>query len=883
MARQRADRFSSRRYMPTLSPRRIAAGASRVNRQRASWLTLAVVFGLAAMSAGHARAEPAFRTADASVTIARFTKTACLDCHAGAAAEAGLDLESLLAAGAAAKAFDAPALARWERVFERVERGEMPPAEADQPSPEHRREFLAALATDLADRSRAIQQAEGRTALRRLNRVEYEHTLRDLLSLPALTVRDLVPEDASTAGFDTVASGLGSSAVHLVRYQEAAERALQAAVPERPIDPLHWSATGAEMFGRNSRQFETWQCWLVDDGIAMPSRLWAPYLTVATPPAPADGRYRVRVLGNAINTDGRPLPVSFSIAPIESGDFENVLAWRDLPADAPKTIEVDLVLRRGQRVDVLGWTLPTRDIVKWKTEQRSAAAQRFPAVVVRRLEIDGPVDTWPPASYRTLFGDLPLAPRSLAKAIAAGTPLPPVNETRDAAAWAADPLVPVPIDARADAERLIRRFLPQVFRRPVPESLTAAYVAEARASLAAGLPFHDAMRDTYRSVLCSPHFLFFAERPGKLDGPALASRLAFFLWRGPPDERLMAAATAGTLATPPGLRTQVERMLDDPRIERFITDFTGQWLDLRKIDATTPDAKIYHEFDDVLQRSAVRETELFFAELLRCDGSVLDVVHSRWAMLNERLARHYDLFLEPAKGHEPPENRTPLVLGGELRRTTLPLHSHRGGVITHASVLKVTADGTRTSPVVRGAWICSRILGIEPPAPPKNVPKIEPDIRGATTIREQLARHRSDASCASCHRLIDPPGFALETYDVIGGWRDFYRTSAKPGHNAWLANYGRWIPRGPDVEQGDRMPDGRTFTDIDDYKRMVLEDPEAIVRNIVGKLVTFSTGAPVQFADRTEIDTIVAGVGQQDYGLRSLVHAIVQSRMFQEK
>jgi hypothetical protein len=869
--------------MPAVSPTGIAAGARRANRQRASWLTFAVVFGLAAIRVHHARAETLARGADAAVTVARFTKVACLDCHAGAAAEAGLDLESLLAAHADAKASDASKLARWERVFERVERGDMPPVDAQQPSAEERRAFLAALATDLAARSRAFQEAEGRTALRRLNRVEYENTLRDLLSLPALAVRDILPEDASTAGFDTVASGLGSSAVHLVRYQEAADRALQAAVPGRPIEPLHWSATGSEMFARNAKAFQTWQCWLVDDGLAIPSRLWAPYTTVATPPAPADGRYRVRVLGDAINTDGRPLPVSFSIAPTESGDFENVLAWRDLPAGVPTTVEVDLVLRHGQRVDVLGWTLPTRDIVKMKTKEQSAEAQRFPAIVVRRLEIDGPVDSWPPASYRTLFGDLPLAPKSIAKAAAAKTPFPAVHEKRNAAAWAADPLVPVPIDTRADAERLIRRFLPQAFRRPVPESLAAAYVTEARDALAAGLPFHDAMLETYRSVLCSPHFLFFTERPGKLDASALASRLAFFLWRGPPDDRLMAAATLGTLATPQGLRTQVERMLDDPRTGRFVADFTGQWLDLRKIDATSPDAKIYHEFDDVLQQSAIRETELFFEELLRCDGSVLDVVHSRWTMLNERLAKHYDLFLEPAVAHEPPEKRTPLVLGGELRRTTLPPGSHRGGVITHASVLKVTADGTHTSPVIRGAWVCSRILGIEPPAPPKNVPTLEPDIRGATTIHEQLARHRSDASCASCHRLIDPPGFALETYDVIGGWRDFYRTSAKPGHNSWLANYGRWVPRGPDVKQGDRMPDGRTFTDIDDYKRMVLEDPDAIARNLAVKLVTFATGAPEQFADRAEINGIVSSIVPQGYGLRSLVHAIVQSRMFQEK
>jgi hypothetical protein len=847
---------------------------------RPTTIRFRLVICLAAMTLSGAAEERAMAEADDAGAIVRFVKSSCMDCHDGPAAEAGLDMEPLLAALGRPQPFDSDAMSRWERAFERVERGEMPPADAEQPAADSRRGFLAALAEDLAARSRAVQIAEGRTALRRLNRVEYENTLRDLLGLPALSVQDLLPDEASTAGFDTVAVGLGTSAMHLVGYQEAAERALRAAVPDRPFATLRWSASGRAIFEQQAKAYTNWRCWLVEDGLAVPSRLRPPYITVATPAAPADGCYRVRVLGNVINTEGKPLPVSFSIAREGSGDSETVLTWRDLPADEPKTIEVDLVLRKGQRVDVLGWTLPDYGTVMGKTQDRSADALGLPALVVRRLEIEGPLDTWPPASYRTLFGDLPLAPASVAKAIAAGAAPPNVNERRHDQEWQADPLVPVPIDAKADATRLLRRFLPRAFRRPVPEPLTAAYVADAHAAIAAGLPFHDAMRETYRSVLCSPHFLLFTERPGRLDGHAVAARLAYFLWRGPPDDQLTAA---GELATASGLRSQVERMLADPRAGRFVEDFTGQWLDLRKIDATAPDAKLYREFDSVLQMSAVQETQLFLAELLRCDGSVLDVVDSRWTMLNERLARHYDLFLEFPNGLKSPEKRTPLVIGGELRRTTLPPDSRRGGVLTHASVLKVTADGTRTSPVVRGAWVCSRILGIEPPAPPANVPKIEPDIRGATTIREQLARHRSDASCAACHRLIDPAGFALETYDAIGGWREFYRTSAKPGHNAWLANYGRWVPRGPDVEQGDRMPDGRPFADIDDYKRLLLEDPDAIVRNLATKLVTFATGAPIQFADRDEIQAIVVGVKSQGYGLRSLVHAVVQSPMFQEK
>jgi hypothetical protein len=205
-------------------------------------------------------------------------------------------------------------------------------------------------------------------------------------------------------------------------------------------------------------------------------------------------------------------------------------------------------------------------------------------------------------------------------------------------------------------------------------------------------------------------------------------------------------------------------------------------------------------------------------------------------------------------------------------------------VITHASVLKITADGARTSPIIRGKWMCERILGIKPPPPPPGVPGIEPDIRGAVSIRQQLEKHRSTEACYSCHTLIDPPGFALESYDVIGGWRDFYRASVSTGKTAPLANYpNRFVNRGPNVEIGDKMPDGRPFADIEEYKKLVLTNPEAIARNLATRLLSFATGADIQFADREVVNQIVARAAAKNYGLRTLIHEVVQSRPFLNK
>jgi hypothetical protein len=332
-----------------------------------------------------------------------------------------------------------------------------------------------------------------------------------------------------------------------------------------------------------------------------------------------------------------------------------------------------------------------------------------------------------------------------------------------------------------------------------------------------------------------------------------------------PDEELFQLAAANRLHEPDVLREQVERLLRNPKAKAFSTNFTGQWLSLRAIDATLPDGTLYPEYDDILKTSMLKETSMFFDEVLKNDLPLTHFVSSDFSFLNARLAKHYGI---------------PGIEGMEMRKVTLPSGSHRGGVLTMGSVLKVTANGTTTSPIIRGSWVLERILGTPPPKPPLDVEAIEPDIRGATTIREQLAKHRNVESCASCHRKIDPPGFALESFDVIGGWREYYRATGEPREvNGRRVRF--W--NGPAVDPADALPDGRSFRDIDEYKKLILEDKDQLARNLAEKLLAYGTGAVPNYADKPQIETIVNRLRDKNYGFKALIHEIVQSPLFQSK
>ncbi len=785
----------------------------------------------------------------------------CAHCHGADTQQARLRLDTLTTD------LNDPAVARrWEKVFDKLAAGEMPPKSAEQPPAELLTAVKKQLREELHQASLRRQREEGRVVVRRLNGTEYENTLHDLLGIN-VPLRELLPEDSSTAGFDNVSAGLDLSATHFLRYQEAAARAVAAVLPVHPPIPFSDTRTGLDMtkkgpnfnegLGRNSK--------LIGDSLVFYSKL-PRYGLCATAAVPSAGRYRVTLKAGAVGTDEKPIPVGLMDV-MQSGREGPVLREVvDIPHGEPRELvfECNLVSRQQFVVNLL---------TVWDIRRFRKPLDEYtgPGLRVDWMKIEGPLDPFLPPRYATLFDGVPLKARSVVKAEATGGRVPTINPNRTVQQWESDPLIPASDKPQVDAERLIRSFLPRAFRRPVTEAEQQHFVKATIRKLEQGHGFYEALQYGYQLILSSPSFLFLldASEP-QLDDFALAARLSYFLWSTGPDAELLEIAKKRELRQPQVLHAQVERMLNSPLAQRFTKNFTGQWLDLRKIDFTIPDPVLYSDFDPLLLWSMPRETELFFDEILRRDLSLLNFVDSDWSMLNERLATLYGI---------------PGVQGSELKRTPLPPAARRGGLMTQASVLKVTADGTRTSPVLRGTWVLDRIVGKPPAPPPPDVPAIEPDIRGATTIRQQLDKHRNVAACATCHNHIDPPGFALETFDPIGNWRDFYRVTTRT--NAGLVNLpygsGRPIYRGPDVELGGQTPDGKAFQDITDYKRLLLEDKDQLARNLVRKMIVYSTGGEIQFADREVVEQIVEKLRTKNYGFRTLIHEVVQSRVFTTK
>lgn len=790
----------------------------------------------------------------------------CIECHGPDVQKGKLRLDGEVS------------MKTWIKLHDRIAAREMPPKKAEQPPQALRDESLKILRESLHAASLEKQHTQGRVPIRRLNGTEYENTVRELTGT-RVKLKDLLPADNSAGGFDNVSAVLDLSSTHLLLYQEAAEKAISSVIPVHPHLPLKDRRTGRQIAdtGSNFKQTLTRSCFLKGDALVVYSKL-PRYGLVCTPGVQGAGRYKVRMSASAVGAANVPVPVAYCT--IDRGREPPVVRdVVDFPPGDPRVIETEIDLEAGEAFVLqlqLNWDI--------RATKKPIEDHTGPGFLIEWLEIEGPVDEFPSQAYRTLFGDAELMPRSAAKAKAEGKKPQDWSKRQNIYQWLNDPLEPISAAPKEDAEKLLRAFIPRAFRRPVDENTLKHYIGKVHARLDAGESFVNAMTYGYKSVLTSPPFLFFSESPGELDRLALANRLAYFLTSLPPDAELLAA----DVTKPEVLRQQTERLLQSPRARGFTENFTGQWLELRKIDATIPDPNLYGDFDGMLLWSMPEETRRFFDDVLQNDRSVLEFVDSSWTLVNRRLAEHYGLA-EAFESAKPQPSSTPVLAStvpqSEFRRVNLPAGSHRGGVMTQGSILKVTADGTTTSPVLRGKWVLEHMIGKPPPPPPPAVPAIQPDIRGATTIREQLAKHRSIESCNSCHQFIDPPGFALESFDPIGGYRDFYRASAKtkagivhlPGYS------GRPVYRGPDVEKGGVTHDGKTFTTVEDYKRLLLDDPDQIARSLASKLLTYATGAEPQFADREVIEQIVTQVKTKNYGFRTLVHEIVQSRPFKHK
>lgn len=763
--------------------------------------------------------------------VVPFFKEHCFECHDEDLAKGDLRLDELKSAFESRSTFG-----RWVKIHDKISREEMPPPDKPRPTKEARAEVVDRIATGLRDAEKARRKVEGRARLRRLSRAEYENTVQDILAVNADLAGHL-PEDPIVSGFDKAGASLNLSSMLLERYMEAADIALDAAIVHGP-QPARVQRRFSYLNDKAAKYPNIYL--LKPDAVVFFASGYSP-TQLEQFRAPSAGSYRFRISAYAWQSRK---PVVYRVFSGDVANRENeVLLVDHFEANLePGVSEFVTWLDEGESILIVPYGTGHDFRRIHATEYKGAG------LAVQWVEVEGPLhDRWPPESHRRLFGALPETDLDRRSS----------GSQKDEARF------------EANARGLIDRFLPSAFRRPVADKDSAFFLELYRARRTAGDSFEQAMRTIYRTALCSPEVLLLPEEAGPLDEFAVASRLSYFLWNSPPDARLRGLAGAGELRSPETLRAEVERLLDHPRSRGFVRDFLGQWLELRDIDSTTPDDKLYPEFDKLLQISMTRETELFFEELLKGDLSLLNCVDSDFSMLNERLANHYGIAG---------------VEGLGFRRVPLPKGSHRGGLMTHASVLKVTANGTTTSPVLRGVWALERLLGETLDPPPSNVPALEPDIRGAANVRQQVARHRELKACARCHDRIDPVGFALENFDVIGGWRERYRSVEQGEAVAVVVRGEKAVYRlGPAVESADVTADGRRFANIDEFKAVVLENPDKVAANLAGWLMTYATGEGISFSDRAAIERIVAKTKERNYGLRSLVHEIVQSDRFLNK
>lgn len=879
-----------------------------------------------------------------SPRITSFIEKHCADCHDDLTLEANLDLVNL-----EFNPDDVDNFSIWVQVHDRVKAGEMPPEKRDRPDPTDLEPFVNDLSESLTGFEQAVIAANGRAMKRRLNRYEYENTLRDLLDVPWIQIKDQLPEDGEKHRYNKIGEALDVSHVQLARYMSVADHALRQAMS---AELERAESTTQRYYARD--EFSLTASFRPRENSTLPDRHSFPVLDSQAQPevragrapltgpetrereavgkvssifsdaggyrwsqfrAPVAGQYRLRFKGYSIWVSGGGISRWFFEGfGDEKAPLYYLPLWhrpnvdeiwpgrRDEPIGVyasssgqnrpigefdfkpePTVHEIEVLLAAGEGIRTDGMRL-FRTRVNGSDEQYVnplAQADGMPGYAIQWMEAEGPLDGESHRiGYRRIFGDLPMERLDDGEAGVVLEVVEPVSTDgpRGRFRWRGrsslrDVRVEVLTESpREDAERLLRNFLNRAYRRPVTEPEVRLFLDLFQSQFDQGFGFAKSMVSTYTAVLSSPGFLFVDEAPGWLDDNALAARLSYFLWNSEPDDTLRALAARGELRRPEVLRAQTERLLNDEKSRRFVEAFTDYWLDLRKLDDTSPSTTLYndYELDDPLKLAALEETRLFVEELLRSNLPATDIVNSDFTYLNERLAEHYDV---------------PGVHGAKMRRVTLPSDSVRGGLMTQASVLKVTANGTTTSPVLRGHWITERILGYQTPPPPP-VPAVEPDIRGAVTIRQQLEKHRADPSCASCHNRMDPPGFALESFDVMGGWRDRYRAvkeDAAPEEGIGLDGQAFAFYYGLPVDCAGELPDGRSFDDVREFKRLLLEDPLPVARNFARQLTVYATGAPVGFSDRAQIEEILQRTRDGGYPVRSLVHELVQSELFLKK
>lgn len=755
----------------------------------------------------------------------------------------------------------------FQDILDQLNLAEMPPEDARQPSPPARRRVVDWFDQQLKVYHESRKGSAGQTLLRRLNAREYLNTVRDLLKLN-VTMFDPTkkfPRDQTTEQLDNVGETLVTSGHLLARYLDAAELVIGKALgPTKRPEKQKWAFRDGfhqqpeiDQVHRKTNQFSHLTLYDVV-GADKHEGAYAP-IHAFSDGVPHDGFYKIRFQAEAVNrlhpydaeflgidsseplrlgivagdqTVGSlhlPQPIEPLLAEVE---LEDAMQWYTVRVWLDAGYTPRFTFRNGL-MDVRNlWSKLIRKYPDQFPEGsgKGIVSARFnaikfgklPQIHINEIEIEGPIyDTWPTPSQRVLLGDIEDDWSSMEDVVAS---------------WDENTL-----------RGRIEHFAALAYRRPARKEEIDRILNVARVRRDRGRTALQAYGEALQAVLCSPHFLYL-EEPGdrKLSPHALASRLSYFLWASMPDAELIRIASDGDLSDEQVLRSQVSRMLDDPRSDALVEGFLGSWLGMRELGATPPDRgkfrSFYHYDLDAAMR---RETFLFTRHVLHQNLGVKHFLDSDFTFVNNALAKHYEI-------------QTPV--GHAFEKVALR-DRRRGGLLGQASVLTLTANGIDTSPVVRGVWLLENLLGTPPSPPPPDVEPLDPDVRGATTIREQLEKHRSVSSCADCHRKIDPLGFALENFDPIGGWRE---TDG----------------RGKRIDASGQLSAEKTFQDITELKDVLLQQTDVVASAVAKKMLAYAIGRQVGPLDRPALDKILSNTAD-NYGLRDLVVEVVLSEPFQ--
>ncbi|MBA2113312.1 DUF1592 domain-containing protein [Bremerella alba] len=755
-----------------------------------------VLYLLCSLTASHALGAKRAEMAESfNATVVPFMKSYCIDCHSGDAPEAGFDLEKFRSW----EEVTTTGRKKWSSVLDMLVTGSMPPKDYDQPGGEELQGVLTWVQDALSTVDCDGPVNPGRETIRRLNRVEYQNTIRDLVGIDYKATESF-PADDVGYGFDNIGDVLSTSPLLFEKFYEAADEIASRAIvtdksqliPKSELPLAGFKLKHGNVSGRQ---------------LSFPSNNTGSYELEVEP-----GVYTVAIFAHASQSGDEPAKMGVRV-----GHKENRTFAVDNEAPSEHPMEIKMRVPRGKLPLEVAFLNDHYD------PDNPDPSRRDRNLFINRIELRGPdtnLEDRYPASHRQIIF------------------LKPGQQG---------------LDEKQAAQQVIARFASRAFRRPVTKGEMERLMILYEMAKEDGLNYEAAIREVVVGILCSPNFLFKVEESTEgSEGPlpmgsySLATRLSYFLWSTMPDEELLQLAWKGTLRQ--NLDVQVVRMLADPKAKQLTENFAGQWLEMRKLENVQPDRHRFGNFDHKLSADMQTETEMFFQSIIDEDRSVLDLLGADYTFLNQRLAEHYQI-----DG----------VKGNHFRRVELN-DGRRGGILTQASVLTVTSNPTRTSPVKRGKWILDNVLGTPPPEAPADVPTLESQKKLTGSLREQMKQHRDNAACASCHARMDPIGFALENYDAIGQWRT---------KDAGFA-----------IDATGEMPGGRKFDGAAGLKKLLLEEKrDEFVHNLISKATTYALGRGVEYYDECAIQAVKFEMEKSGYRFSSMIQAIVHSEPFQKR